>query len=114
MRKVKVNINDTNYTLELNRDAVKWLEANGFSLDKMDEKFLTNCELLWTSLFIANHKDINPNLALKLQDAYRKTNGNKMAGKIIKFAIEEYNSFMNALAGINSEEKDEDLEIIGE
>ena len=32
MRKLKLKINDKDYTLEMNRDSIKWLEAMGFSI----------------------------------------------------------------------------------
>lgn len=111
MRQLVLNINDKDYTLQLNRNAIKWLEANGFSIDKMEEKLLTYYDLLWTSLFIANHRDVNPNLALKLQESYVAAKGNKMLNKVIAFAIEEYQSFILALADTDSK-TDEELQIM--
>ena len=32
MRKLKLKINDKDYLLEMNRNSIKWLEANGFSI----------------------------------------------------------------------------------
>ena len=110
MRKLKLKINDKDYTLEMTRDSIKWLEAMGFNIEEFDKKPITFYDLVWASLFIANHKDVNPNLAIKLMDTYQK-NG-KAPAKVIKFAIEEYQSFMNALVDINSMENDEELEII--
>ena len=66
MRKLKLKINDKDYTLEMNRSSIKWLEAHGFSIADFEAKPLTYYDLLWTSLFGANHKDVNPNLAIKL------------------------------------------------
>ena len=109
MRKLELKINDKNYTLEMNRDSIKWLEMNGFSLEKFDEKPVTYYDLLWTCLFVKNHKEVNQNLALKLMDTY-KENG-KQVGKVIKFALEEYQSFIRALTDIDSTETDEDLKI---
>lgn len=110
MRKLTLrNINGKDYTLELTRDSVKWLEANGFSIEEFFKKPITYFDLLWMSLFIANHKEVNSNLALKLMETYEK-NGKK-ASKVVNFAIEEYQNFMNALSDINSKENDEELEI---
>ena len=111
MRKLKLNINDKLYTLEMNRLSIKWLEANNFSIADFEAKPLTYYDLLWTSLFGANHKEVNPNLAMKLLESYEKEKGSKMVAKVVKFAIEEYTAFMNALADIDSEENEE-LEII--
>lgn len=110
MRKLKLKINDKDYTLEMNRDTIKWLEANGFSIDDFDKKPLTYYDLLWYGLFLVNHRDVNPNLAIKLMDTYKESGKNP--SKVIKFAIEEYQSFMNALADIDLEKNDEELEII--
>ena len=60
--------------------------------------------------FVANHKDVNPNLAIKLLETYEKSG--KKPAKVVKFAIDEYTAFMNALADTNSKETDEELEII--
>ena len=110
MRKLKLKINDKDYTLEMNRDSIKWLEAVGFSIEEFDKKPVTFYDLVWTSLFVANHKDVNPNLALKLMETYQKSGKNP--AKVVKFAIEEYQSFMSALADIDSMENSEELEII--
>ena len=110
MRKLKLKINDKDYTLEMTRDSIKWLEAMGFSIEEFDRKPITFYDLIWASLFIANHKDVNPNLAIKLMENYQKSGKNP--AKVVKFAIEEYQSFMNALADIESKENDEELEII--
>ena len=110
MRKLKLKINDKDYTLEMTRDSIKWLEAVGFSIEEFDKKPVTFYDLVWTSLFVANHKDVNPNLALKLMETYQKSGKNP--AKVVKFAIEEYQSFMSALADIDSMENSEELEII--
>ena len=112
MRKLKLKISDKDYTLEMTRDSIKWLEAVGFSIEEFDKKPVTFYDLVWTSLFITNHKDVNPSLAIKLMDTYKKSGKNP--AKVVRFAIEEYQAFMNALADIDSKENDEELEIIGE
>ena len=110
MRKLKLKINEKDYTLEMNRDSIKWLEAMGFNLDEFDKKPVTYYDLIWTSLFLANHKDVNPNLALKLMETYEKSG--KKPTKVIKFGIEEYQAFMNALSDIELKENSDELEII--
>ena len=108
MRKLKLKINDKDYTLELNRSSIKWLEANGFDIRDFEQKPITYFDMLWTCLFLENHKDVNPNLAIKLMETYEKEHN---VGSVIKFAVEEYTAFMNALADTNSKENEE-LEII--
>ena len=36
MRKLKLKINEKDYTLEMNRDSIKWLEAMGFDIDEFE------------------------------------------------------------------------------
>lgn len=110
MKKVILkDLNNKDYHLMLNRNSIKWLEANGFDLEDFDKKPVTYYDMLWMSLFIANHPEVNPNLAIKLMETYEKK-GNHPA-KVIKFAIEEYRSFISALTDIDSTEKAEELEI---
>lgn len=110
MKKLKLKINDKDYILEMNRETIKWLEANGFVLDEFDRKPITYYDMLWYSLFLVNHREVNPNLAMKLMESYKES-GNKPAS-VIKFAIEEYQAFINALTDTNSMENEEKLEII--
>lgn len=63
MKKLELNINNKNYTLMMNRESIKWLEANGFNAEEFNKKLITFYDLIWTSLFIANHKEVNSNCA---------------------------------------------------
>jgi len=113
MRKLKLVINEKEYILEYNRDSIKWLESTGFDMNQFMIKPVTYREILWQSLFLKNYNNtVNPNLALKLMDSYAKEKGELMVNKVIKFAIEEYAAFIDALAGTNSEKMEEELEII--
>lgn len=111
MRKVKIQIKDKEYTLEMNRASIKWLEMNGFVISDFEKKPVTYYDLLWHSLFLKNHPSVSENLAIKLMDEYIEE-GNS-ASAILNFAIEEYSNFINALADTNSKKKTK-LEIITE
>ena len=110
MRKLKLKVNNKEYVLEMNRETVYWLEARGFVLEDFDKKPITYYDMLWTSLFLVNHKDVNPNLAFKLMETYKDSGKNP--AKVVRFAIEEYQSFIAAQADISSMENEEELEII--
>lgn len=119
MRQLKLKINEKDYILEYNRDSIKWLEAVGFSAEEFMKKPVTYREILWQSLFVKNYANtVNPNLAMKLMDSYSEEeeakgfSGTKMVNNVVAFAFEEYTAFINALAGTNSEKKEEKLEII--
>lgn len=108
MRKTKINIDNKEYTLAMNRNSIKWLESRNFSVDNFLTKSLTYYDILWASLFLVYHPEINLEKAIELLDNYEKSG--KKAHQYIKFAIDEYNSFINALADISS--KENELEII--
>jgi len=103
MRKCSITIKDKEYTIQLNRESVTWLEAAGFDVSKFDSKPLTYIELLWTAGFIMHHNEVNPNYALKLMDSYREEGGD--VAEIAKFVIEEYQTFISALSVTNSKKK---------
>ena len=108
MRKLKLKIDEKDYLLELNRNSIKWLEANGFSIVDFENKPVTYYDLVWESLFKANHKEVDSKRAMELLESYEKDHN---PAEVIKFAIEEYSSFMNALADTSLKKK-ETLEII--
>ena len=112
MRKLKLKIRDKDYVLEFDRTSIKWLEANGFNLEEFNKKPITFREYLWQCLFLKNHQDVNPNLAIKLMESYALEKGQNMVNKVVKFAFEEYVSFINALTDTNSEKIEEELEIV--
>ena len=103
MRKCSINIKDKDYTIQLNRDSVMWLEGTGFSTDDFYKKPVTSVELLWAAGFIMNHPDVNINLALKLMDSYKEEGGD--ISEVAKFVLDEYNSFINALSVTQSKKK---------
>ena len=92
MRKLELNINNKNYTLMMNRESIKWLETNGFNAEEFNKKPITFYDLIWTSLFIANHKEVNSNLAIKLLETYQRDGKN--VSLVISFAIEVYQCFL--------------------
>ena len=103
MRKCSININDKDYTIQLNRESVIWLEGVGFNVEDFLKKPLTSVDLLWAAGFIMNHKEVNTNLALKLMESYREEDGDVM--EVVKFVFEEYQSFINALSDTGSKKK---------
>jgi len=112
MKSVKLKINDRDYVLAMDRNTIKWLEAHGFVYEDFMNKPVTYRELMWTCLFVKNHPDVSANLAIKLMDTYAKEHGENMVNKVVKFANDEYLSFINALVGTDSEKNEEELEII--
>ncbi len=112
MRKLKLRIREKDYVLEFDRTSIKWLEAVGFNLEEFNKKPITFRENLWQCLFLKNHQDVNPALAIKLMDSYAEEKGQNMVNKVVKFAFEEYTAFIDALTDTNSEKTEESLEIV--
>ena len=56
--KIELNYKGVDYTLEYNRASVKILEANGFKIDELFEKPMTNIELMFQCAFIKNHPNV--------------------------------------------------------
>ena len=103
MRKCSITIKDKEYTIQLNRESIIWLESVGFSVEDFLKKPVTSVDLLWAAGFVMNHKEVNTNLALKLQESYKEEGGDVM--EIVKFVFDEYQSFINALSDTNSKKK---------
>lgn len=103
MRKCSINIKDKDYTIQLNRDGVMWLENTGFAVEDFYKKPVTSVELLWAAGFLMNHSEVNPNLALKLMESYKEEGGD--VAEVARFVLDEYNSFINALSVTNSKKK---------
>ena len=103
MRKCSITINDKEYTIQLNRESVMWLENAGFAVEDFYRKPLISVELLWSAGFIMNHSEVNPNLALKLMDTYKEEGGD--VSEIARFVLDEYQSFINALSVTKSKKK---------
>ena len=72
MNTCTIEINDKEYTLCLTRESIKTIENMGFNIQNFIQKPITYQDILWYGGFIANHPDVNPNLAIKLMETYQK------------------------------------------
>ena len=100
MRKCEIEISEKTYTLELNRNSIKWLEANGFVAEEFEKKQLTFVDLLWTSGFIKNYPTMTISEGSTLLDKYESEGGDVQ--EIIEFLTEEYKNFILALTDTKS------------
>ena len=94
MNSCTIEINDKEYTLCLTREAVKKIESLGFNIQNFASKPITYIDILWYGGFIANHSDVNQNLAIKLFETYQAEGGDTT--EVINFLAEEYANFVNA------------------
>lgn len=110
MNKCIVEINEKEYTLCLTREAIKELEARSFNIQNFIDKPLTYMDILWYGGFIANHKDVNPNLAVKLLETYQDEGGN--VNEVVEFLANEYSNFVNAPTDTKSKKKKKKAKIV--
>lgn len=103
MKVLKLKINEKEYSLCLNRDSIKYLENNGFTIDTFEKTIVNSYDLIWYTLFRAKHSDVNPSLAIKLQEEYIKDGGSAL--DVINFALTEYGNFITALADTKSKKE---------
>jgi hypothetical protein len=103
MRKCEIEISDKTYILELNRNSIKWLEANGFVAEEFERKPLTFIDLLFTSGFVKNNPAITVNEGAMLLDKYESEGGDVQ--EIIDFLADEYKTFILALTDTKSKPK---------
>ena len=96
----KINIEEKNYELCLVRDSIKWLEARGISINDIDARPVTFVDGMWTALFVKNYADKTEAECIDLLNKYKDENGD--VGEVIRFGIEEYTAFLNALNGTKS------------
>lgn len=98
-----VEINNKEYTLCLTRQAIKDIERLGFNIQNFIQKPITYQDILWYGGFIANHPDVNQNLAIKLLETYKEEGGD--INEILEFLSEEYSNFVNAPTDTASKKK---------
>ncbi len=104
MRKCSINIGDKDYTIQVNRESIIWLEARGFNIEEFAKKPITYIDIVWNAGFLVNHSDtINPKLALKLMETYKEEGGDVM--EVVNFVLEEYQSFISALSDTKLKKK---------
>ena len=71
--KIEFNYEDKDYVLEYNREAIKYMEQRGFSLDKFTDAPASMMDIAFEALFLKNHKQTSMG---KIKEIYEKI-GNK-------------------------------------
>lgn len=102
MNTCTIEINDKEYTLCLTREAIKKIESMGFNIQNFIQKPITYQDILWYGGFVANHPEVNPNLAIKLMETYQKEGD---VNEVLEFLSEEYSNFVNAPTDTASKKK---------
>lgn len=108
MNTCTIEIKGKEYVLCLTREAVKEIENRGFNIQNFVERPINMMDILWYGGFIANHKDVNFNLAMKLRDSYVEPDENGEVAdiqEVIEFLADEYSNFVNAPADTKKKAK---------
>lgn len=68
-KKIEFKYEGEDYTLEYNRDAVKFMESEGLQIDEIKSKPLTMIEILWQGAFFKNHRKEKIDKIQKIYDS---------------------------------------------
>lgn len=91
--KIELTYKGVNYTLEYNRASVKVLENNGFKLDEILDKPMTNIELIFQCAFIKNHP--NTQLTTITEILEQCPNKKELLGTLKVMIDETYESLLS-------------------
>lgn len=103
MNTCTINVGEKDYTLCLNRNAIKEMEKLGFNIQTFMAKPVTQMDVLWYGGFLTKHKNLSQNTVLGLLDKYREEGGD--VNEVIEFLAEEYSNFVNAPTDTKAKKK---------
>lgn len=90
--KINLTYKDVDYTLEYNRMAVKYIESEGFELEKFSKQPMNMIELVFAGAFYKNHRNISQNLLDEIYNSCKDKN--RLIEFITKMITECYTSLM--------------------
>ena len=99
-KKIEFTYEGVDYTLEYNREAIKYMEAKGLDIEQITSKPLTMIELLWQGAFLKNHRKEKVD---KIQEIYGNIgNKSELNAALSEMFLETY----SALIGDSDEADD--------
>lgn len=106
MNPVVIEKDGKKYTLEFNRNSVKAMERNGFSLDEeYVSKYANFSESLVKGAFLAHHKALSAKI---IDDIIESLIEAKKLGAVTKKLIDLYAETITTLYGTDEEENEEE------
>jgi len=87
-KKIELTYDGVDYTLEYNRDAVKYMERNGLNISEIESKPLTMVDILWQGAFYKNHKKEKVETIEKIYDSIK--NKSDLNAALSEMFIETY------------------------
>lgn len=85
-QKIEFDYEDNHYVLEYNREAIKAMEANGFSASDYIKKPMTMIDLAFQGLFYKNHKMISTD---KIEEIFSHIKDKQGLNRTMMSMIEE-------------------------
>ena len=91
--KIEFNYEDKDYVLEYNRDAIKYMEQKGFSLEKFSDAPATMMDIAFEALFLKNHRQVS---MAKIKEIYDKIGNKKeLMNNIWNMVSDSYNELFD-------------------
>lgn len=95
--KIEFNYEGEDYVLEYSRDAIKYMEQKGFSLEKFSDAPATMMDIAFEALFFKNHKKISMG---KIKEIYGKMGNKKeLMNDIWNMVSDSYNELFDDSEG---------------
>ena len=97
-KKIEINYNGVDYTLEYNRGAIQYMEKSGLNISELETKPMTMIDILWRGAFWKNHRREKPEIIEEIYDGIK--NKSDLNGALSEMFVETY----SALIGDSDEE----------
>lgn len=92
--------------LEYNRDAIKSMEARGFSIHNFDEKFATNGDLMIWGAMRMHHKQLNNTVTNKIIDAiYEEYDATELYAQLTEMIVDSIPQLKDSVSEAGGEKK---------
>lgn len=89
-KKIEFDYQNEHYILEYNREAIAFIERQGFSINELSSRPMLMLPLAFSGLFYKNHKKINQKI---IDEIYNKFNNKEaLITAISEMLSETYNS----------------------
>lgn len=100
-KKIEFNYDGVDYTLEYNREAIKFMEREGLDINEIQNKPLTMIDIMWKGAFWKNHRKEKNDKIEEIYDAIK--NKTELNAALSEMFLETYSILIG-----DSEETGED------
>lgn len=87
-KKIEFNYGGVDYTLEYNRDAIKFMEKQGLDITQIESKPLTMVSILWQGAFYKNHRREKAEIVEQIYDSIK--NKTELNAALSEMFLETY------------------------